>query len=60
LRRLPCDGTFSHSSIAKRVRKYSKTGGLICYDLKAATDRMPVDLQQKILGLLIGEELASH
>jgi len=60
LKRLPCDGTFSHSLISKRVRKFTRTGGLICYDLKAATDRMPVDLQEKILGSLIGDELASH
>lgn len=60
IRRFPCDGTFSHSKIASRVRKYTKTGGLICYDLKAATDRMPVDLQEKILGSLIGNQLASQ
>jgi hypothetical protein len=59
LKKLPCDGTFSHSNLAKRVRKYTKTGGLTCYDLKAATDRMPVDLQQKIMNLLIGDKLSS-
>jgi hypothetical protein len=59
LRRLPCDGTFSHSNLAKRVRKYTSVGKLTCYDLKAATDRMPVDLQRRILAELLGEELAS-
>lgn len=59
LKKLPCDGTFSHSRIASTVRKYTKNGGLTCYDLKAATDRIPVDLQQRILSILIGEKLSS-
>lgn len=60
LRKLPCDGTFSHSGIASRVRKYTRTGKLTCYDLKAATDRMPVDLQERILSIFLGKELASQ
>jgi hypothetical protein len=59
LKRFPCDGTFSHPLIAKRVRKHTKTKPLVCYDLKAATDRMPIDLQERILGLLLGKHLAS-
>jgi hypothetical protein len=58
LKRFPCDGTFSHPLIAKRVRKFTKNGGLFCFDLKAATDRMPVDLQQEVLKHILGEELS--
>jgi hypothetical protein len=59
LKRFPCDGTFSHHLLAKRVRKFTKTGKLNCYDLKTATDRMPVDLQQKVLEKLLGENLST-
>jgi hypothetical protein len=59
LKRFPCDGTFSHSNLAKRVRKFTKTGPLNCYDLKAATDRMPVDLQSKVLETLLGKDLST-
>jgi hypothetical protein len=59
LKRFPCDGTFSHNLIAKRVRKFTKTGALNCYDLKAATDRMPVDLQKRVLEELLPENLST-
>jgi len=59
LRRFPCDGTFSHSNLAKRVRKYTKTGALNCFDLRAATDRMPVELQARVLERLLGKELST-
>jgi hypothetical protein len=59
IRKLPGDGTFSHSEIGNRVRKLTRTKGLICYDLKSATDRMPVDLQQSVLKHLVGDKLSS-
>jgi len=59
LKWFPCDGTYSHSNLAKRVRKFTKTGPLNCYDLRAATDRMPVDLQVKVMEKLLGEELST-
>lgn len=59
LKKFPCDGTFSHHLIAKRVRKFTRTGPLNCYDLKAATDRMPVDLQVKVLENLFPGDLST-
>jgi hypothetical protein len=59
LKWFPCDGTFSHNLIAKRVRKFTKTGKLNCFDLRAATDRMPVDLQQKLLENLLPANLST-
>jgi len=59
LKKLPCDGTFSHDSIARKVRKYTKTGKLSCFDLKAATDRMPVDLQVAIMEKLLPGNLST-
>jgi hypothetical protein len=32
---------------------------MYCYDLKAATDRMPVDLQVAVLKHLLGDRLAN-
>lgn len=58
LKKFPCDGTFSHPNISKRVRKFTKTGKLTCFDLKAATDRMPVDLQVKVLEKLLPRRLS--
>jgi hypothetical protein len=59
LKRFPCDGTFSHPRLAKRVRKFTKTDALNCYDLRAATDRMPVDLQVKVLENLLPGNLST-
>jgi len=60
LRHLPNDGTFSHSIIARKVMTYSKDYPLYCYDLRAATDRMPVRLQEEILKPILGAPLAKH
>jgi hypothetical protein len=59
LKKFPCDGTFSHNLIAKRVRKFTRTNALNCYDLRAATDRMPVDLQKRVLDELLPENLST-
>lgn len=59
MKRFPCDGTFSHNLIAKRVRKFTRTDKLNCYDLRAATDRMPVDLQEKVLETLLPAGLST-
>lgn len=60
IKRLPCDGTFSHSLLAKRIRKFTRTQKLTCYDLKAATDRMPIDkLQTGVMSIIFDESLVS-
>jgi len=59
LKRFPCDGTFSHHLLAKRVRKFTRTGKLHCYDLRTATDRMPVDLQARVLEELLPDDLST-
>jgi hypothetical protein len=59
LKRLPNDGTFSHSGLARRAQLHTRGNPLYCYDLRAATDRMPVDLQVEILKPLLGNKLAS-
>lgn len=57
LRSLPNDGTFDqNASVLRCIEKVKVSGRSWCYDLSAATDRLPVELQQKILHPLIGKE----
>jgi hypothetical protein len=46
------DGTFDQSGSLKRVREWSKTRPAFSFDLTAATDRLPIDLQEQILSAL--------
>lgn len=53
------DGTFDQlkplqALISKGAKKFYS------FDLSAATDRLPVNLQKEVLSLLLGEELASN
>lgn len=42
-----------------RVKEFtSKFKEVYCYDLKSATDRLPADLQEEILSVVIGKDLA--
>lgn len=57
LRRIPMDGTFDQLAPVRRlVDKGHKA--YYSYDLSAATDRLPVSLQEQILALLVGPEFA--
>lgn len=59
LKALPNDGTFNQEAMVDRARiKSAKYGGSYCYDLSAATDRLPILLQEAILSSLIGANLA--
>jgi hypothetical protein len=58
LKRMPNDGTFSHSALAERVKAFTYHHGLVCYDLKDATTRMPKELQQRVLNPLLGKTLS--
>jgi len=55
------DGTDSHNAAFERVMKrsleYKKSFG---YDLSAATDRLPIHIQIKLLSGLFGYEFANH
>jgi len=59
LKSLPNDGTFDQGASFKRAVQKSKVSGhCFGYDLSAATDRLPVSLQQAILEPLIGKRLS--
>jgi hypothetical protein len=54
LKELPCDGTFDqHKSEVRARSKAVKWGGSFGYDLSAATDRLPVSIQGKILDMIL-------
>jgi hypothetical protein len=56
LKRIPNDGTDSHNDAFDRVRRRSiQYGCSFGYDLSAATDRLPISIQVKLLNALLGE-----
>jgi hypothetical protein len=53
LKGIPQDGTFDQHAPAERLHDHIKeTGYVASFDLSAATDRLPVNLQAQILGAL--------
>lgn len=54
LRTIPQDGTFDQRGPLERLLPLLSTRPAFSFDLSAATDRLPVDLQVQILGLLWG------
>jgi hypothetical protein len=59
LGRLPTDGTFDQVSPIKRLTGLKLDDSFYSLDLSAATDRLPIDLQEQILTVLIGADSAS-
>lgn len=59
LRTIPMDGTFDQ---LKPLRSLTARGlkEFYSFDLSAATDRLPIDLQVQVLSLLISREFAEH
>lgn len=58
---IPTDGTFNQTAPVERLIERFKGEGfwVASYDLSAATDRLPVQLQQDLLEPLLGQKLAS-
>jgi len=59
LKGLDGDGSFSHNNLATKLKDWTKNEGFYCYDLTAATDRMPISLQVEVLKPLLGDEITS-
>lgn len=57
LRRLPTDGTFNQLSpiwaLQARGKRYYS------YDLTAATDRLPREVQRDVLSTIVGDQLST-
>jgi len=59
LKSLPNDGTFDQNfSVQRCMEKVKISGKSFGYDLSAATDRLPIELQVSLLSSLIGKETA--
>lgn len=56
LRRIKQDGTYNQNSFHSVMRECE--GPFYSFDLSNATDRMPVDLQKRLIGSIIGPERA--
>jgi hypothetical protein len=62
LRMLPTDGTFNQIAPVERLIKSfkGKETWVASYDLSAATDRLPLALQVRLLVPILGEEMAAR
>jgi hypothetical protein len=58
LKALPNDATFNQSASVLRCFEKVKCGKSFGYDLSAATDRLPISIQVKVLSSFYGEEVA--
>lgn len=65
LKQIPMDGTFNQSAPLERLVQLTKDGVIpekdrvfYSYDLSAATDRLPIDLQKDILSIYCGDSFA--
>jgi len=60
LKSIPNDGTFDQESMVNRAAKKAELfKAAYCYDLSAATDRLPILIQRSIVSSLFGRRLAS-
>jgi len=56
LEKIPQDGTMDQAAPINRLKGYS--GPAYSFDLSAATDRLPIDLQVQILGFIFSKDVA--
>lgn len=59
LAKLKSDGTFDQLAPIHRLIDRGETR-FYCYDLSAATDRLPISLQSRLLSHLFGESFGPH
>lgn len=57
LRRLPTDGTFDQRAVVDRLLA-TKEPSFSSFDLSAATDRLPLELQGQVLSTIFGEKFS--
>lgn len=66
LRKIPADGTFNQDGPLKRLVYHTNMSKEIVnptfysFDLSAATDRLPIDLQKDVLSVIFGDTFAEH
>jgi len=62
LRKIPTDGTFNQVAPVERlIKRFQEKGAWVAsYDLSAATDRLPLALQVRLLVPILGEKMAAN
>jgi hypothetical protein len=62
LRKIPTDGTFNQVAPVERlIKRFQNEGTWVAsYDLSAATDRLPLALQVRLLVPILGEKMAAN
>jgi hypothetical protein len=58
LKKISWDGTSSHNNVAVKLCHWTKDTAFHCFDLKAATDRMPIELQEMVITNLLSSEIS--
>jgi hypothetical protein len=59
LRKVPNDATFDQHASVKRCMLKAKAANMsFGYDLSAATDRLPIELQVAVLSAIVGKAVA--
>jgi len=58
LKSIKQDGAFDQLGPVRRLIAFNKKGKTFCYDLSAATDRFPIDIQVDTLAYLYNREVA--
>lgn len=59
LKKIPQDCTFNQTEGVVKIQKTESRKYFYSYDLKSATDRFPVELQEKVLSLIFNTDYAS-
>jgi len=59
LKLIPQDGAFDQIKPVKDLIERNKEGKTFCYDLSAATDRFPIDIQVEVLSFLYNRDIAN-
>lgn len=61
LRTIECDGTFDQDGALDRLlSKVPRGTKFYSFDLSAATDRLPVDLQEAVLSEIVSQKFGSY
>lgn len=59
LEKMECDGSFDQNGALNRLKDKVRIGETVySYDLSAATDRLPVDLQVQVLSQFVPRDIA--
>lgn len=53
------DGTFNQGKVITRLQEIKRGSDAYSYDLSSATDRLPIAVQEQVLGYFLTDNIAS-